>query len=147
MIYLIGSLRNKNIPEIGASLRTAGFEVFDDWWGAGERADDAWKEYESIRGRSYRDALRGDAAETIFRFDKDHLDRASIGVLALPAGKSGHIELGYLIGRGVPSYILMEGEPANDRWDLMYKFASGICYNVEELIDAVRRHSTVSSRE
>lgn len=138
MIYLIGSLRNDKIPHIGATLRGAGFDIFDDWWGAGERADDAWKEYENIRGRNYRDALKGDAAETIFHFDKDHLDRSNAGILVQPAGKSGHIELGYLIGRGVPTYILMEGEPERERWDLMLKFASGICYNTDELIQELK---------
>ena len=34
-IYIIGSLRNKNIPLIGNKLREAGFEVFDDWFSPG----------------------------------------------------------------------------------------------------------------
>lgn len=144
MIYLIGSLRNKKIPKIGTKLRKAGFDVFDDWWGAGERADDAWKEYESIRGRSYREALKGDAAETIFNFDLDHLKRASAGVLVYPAGKSGHIEFGWVC-RNVPGYILLPGEPKKDRWDLMLKFATysggDIVYSVEELVEKIGERS------
>ncbi len=46
MIYLIGSLRNPNIPAIANELRTLGYEVFDDWYAAGPEADDYWKSYE-----------------------------------------------------------------------------------------------------
>ena len=45
-IYLIGSLRNAKIAEIANKLRSAGHEVFDDWFGAGPEADDFWQKYE-----------------------------------------------------------------------------------------------------
>lgn len=133
-LYLIGSLRNPKLPSIGRSIRELGFEVFDDWFGAGERADDAWQEYEEVRGRHYSEALYGDAATNIFRFDMAHLSRADVGVLALPAGKSGHMELGYLIGQRKPTFVLFEGgEPK--RWDLMYRMVSEVAFSVPELLD------------
>ena len=138
MIYLIGSLRNEKIPHIGVALREAGHDIFDDWWGAGPEADDWWKTYEGTRGRSYRDALNGAAACTVFNFDKSHLDQAAAAVLVYPAGKSGHLEFGYIIGQGKPGYILLEGEPEQDRWDLMLKFATGIVYSVPELIEVLK---------
>lgn len=131
VIYLIGSLRNPAIPEIGNYLRTLGFEVFDDWISAGPIADDSWRDYEKARGHTYKQALEGYAARHVFDFDVRHLTRADIGVLVLPAGKSGHLELGYLIGRGKPGYILMDGEP--ERFDVMYQFADGIYYDKESL--------------
>ena len=30
-IYLIGYLRNPEVPKVAEKLRIAGFEVFDDW--------------------------------------------------------------------------------------------------------------------
>jgi hypothetical protein len=51
--------------------------------------------------------------------------------LILPAGKSGHLELGYMIGKGKLGYILLE-DP--DRWDVMYQFSSGVFYELDELI-------------
>lgn len=129
-IYLIGSLRNPRIPQIGNELREYGFEVFDDWHAAGREADDEWQRYEEFRGRSYREALSGFAAAHVFHFDLFHLDRSQIGLLALPAGRSGHLELGYLRGQGKPIFILLEpgklesrGSINGDRWDVMYKFA------------------------
>jgi hypothetical protein len=130
-IYLIGSLRNPKVPQIASQLRKVG-EVFDDWYAAGEIADDSWQAYEKARGHSYPEALDGFAAKHVYGFDYLHLIQADIGVLVTPAGKSGHLELGFLIGRGKPGYILMDQEP--DRWDVMYKFASGVYFKLEELM-------------
>lgn len=136
-LYVIGSLRNPSIPVYGRTLRAAGFEVFDDWHAAGPKADDHWREYEVSRGRTYTEALDGAAARNVFRFDKANLDRADAAVLVLPAGKSGHMELGYFIGTGKPGYILMD--PEDCRWDVMYRFATGVFGSVQELIEELQR--------
>ena len=130
-IYLIGSLRNAQIGEIANKLRAAGHEVFDDWYAAGPEADDYWQKYEIAKGHNYVQGLQGYAAKHVFSFDKFHLDRNDIAVLALPAGKSAHLELGYVIGCGKPGYILLDNP---DRWDVMYQFASGVFYSVDDLV-------------
>lgn len=130
-IYVIGSLRNPKVPLLGAGLRELGFNVFDDWFAASEIADDSWQAYEKARGRNFAEALAGYAAQHVFHFDKAHLDRCDAAVLLLPAGRSGHLELGYQIGRGKPGYILMESEP--DRFDVMYNFASGVFFDPKDL--------------
>ena len=107
--------------------------MFDDWFAPGPEADDYWQKYETARGHSYKEALRGYAAQHIFAFDFYHLNRAAIGLLALPAGKSGHLEFGWLIGKGVPGYILLDKEP--ERWDVMSQFANGVFTSIGELID------------
>jgi len=135
-IYVIGSLRNPEIVSIGNSLRSVGLDVFDDWHGAGPEADDYWKEYEIARGRTYADALSGHAASHVFAFDKFHLDRCDGGLLVLPAGRSGHLELGYIAGQGKPSFILTE--PNHDRWDVMYKFATRVFFSKEEMLEYFR---------
>lgn len=122
-VYLIGSLRNPKIPLIGIEMRTWGYEVFDDWFAAGPEADDKWREYEQMRGRSYVEALDGWAARHVFEFDETHLHDSDAAVLALPCGKSGHLELGYMAGGGKPTFILLD-DP--DRWDVMYKFAMAV---------------------
>lgn len=135
MIYLIGSLRNLEVPKIAARMRQAGLEVFDDWYAAGPEADDCWRDYEKEKGHSYKEALAGAAARNVFDFDKRHLDAASTVVLCLPAGRSGHLELGYCIGRGKKAYILIDSP---ERWDVMYQFATGIYTDLEELIDEIK---------
>jgi hypothetical protein len=135
-IYIIGSLRNPKIPQIARELRADGHSVFDDWFSPGKECDDEWQAYERSRGRTYKEALEGYHAEHQFSFDLKHIQAAEVGVLVLPAGKSGHLELGYMIGRGQRGYILLEdGEP--ERFDLMYKFAHGIAESLEELREMV----------
>jgi hypothetical protein len=141
-LYLIGSLRAPGIPELGNRIRKLGFDVFDDWFSPGPEADDKWKEYEQARGNTYRQALDGYAARHIFEFDHHHLVRADGAILAMPAGKSGHLELGIMLGWGKPGFIYYEGEP-KDRWDVMHLFANyrgsgkgyvkNVCFNFDAL--------------
>ena len=137
VIYLIGSLRNPELPKLGNILRAQGHEVFDDWFGAGPEADDYWQKHEKQRGSSYYDALHGHAAENVFKFDKRHIDRCDTVVLVMPAGKSGHLELGYAIGAGKRGFVYFHEEP--DRWDVMYHFAihSGgdVAFSTNQLLE------------
>lgn len=136
-IYLIGSLRNKDIPSLGNLLRAQGHEVFDEWFGAGPHADDHWQEYETERGRNYPEALAGYAANNIYQFDLRHIRTADIAILMLPAGKSGHLEFGYMMGQGKPGFIYFsEGLP--ERWDVMYLFATAVCFSLDKLIEEVQ---------
>ena len=129
-VYLVGSLRNPAIREAAKVLRDAGMEVFDDWHGCGPEADDHWKTYEKDRGRTYIQALEGKLAGHAFNFDKSNLDEADTVVLILPAGKSGHLELGYAAGRGKDTFIVLEPDRDEDRWDLMYKFATKVVTDI-----------------
>ena len=134
--YLIGSLRNKQIPEIAKQLRIKGFDIFDSWYAPGPNADDYWRDYEKAKGFTYQQALNDYAARHIFEFDKFHLDRCDGGILVWPAGKSAHLELGYLIGQGKPGYILIDGEP--ERWDVMLNFATNVSFSLEELLENLK---------
>jgi len=143
-LYIIGSLRNPKVTEVASALRKAGFDVFDDWYAAGPDADDAWRDYEKARGRTYLEALGGYAARHVFEFDKYHLDRADAAVLVAPAGKSAHLELGYMIGRGRPGFILLD--PEVERWDVMYQFATGLVDGVDELVQMIKERNMTHFR-
>ena len=135
VVYMIGSLRNENIPEMGNKIRELGFEVFDDWFSPGPEADDFWRKYEKKRGSTYKEALGNWAGKHIYEFDKFHIDRSDVGILYMPADKSGHLELGYMIGTGKKCFVLFDKEP--ERWDVMYQFAEDVCFNFEELKEAL----------
>lgn len=141
VIYLIGSLRNENIPVMAKQIRELGFEVFDDWFSPGPEADDFWRNYEKVRGSTYKQALRNWAGRHVYEFDKTHIDRADIGVLYMPGGKSAHLELGYMIGQGKPCFVLFDEEP--ERWDVMYQFAfengGNLCFNFGELKESLSK--------
>lgn len=142
-LYLIGSLRNKEVPRLAKEIReSTSVEVFDDWFAAGPEADDWWKTYETERGHSYAEALNGYAARHVFEFDKHHLDTADIGVLLLPAGRSGHLELGYLAGQSKLTYILLDGSYQDEgRFDVMYRFATRVFQKEEDLINELKEIS------
>lgn len=133
-VYLIGSLRNPEVPKLASLIRTQGYDVFDDWYAAGPNADDHWRDYEVSRGHNFVQALDGFSADHVFQFDLKHLNSADVGVLILPAGKSGHLELGYLIGQGKPGFILLDDQP--ERFDVMYKFAN-VIQTPSELLESL----------
>ena len=144
MAYLIGSLRNEKIPHMAKELReffNNDWEVFDDWFSPGPEADDFWRKYEKVRGSTYEEALSNWAGKHVYEFDKFHIDRADIGILYMPAGKSGHLELGYMIGQGKPCFILFDKEP--ERWDVMYQFCmengGGVCFSVDDLKSKLKK--------
>lgn len=137
MIYVIGSLRQDRPAKVANELREAGFEVFDDWHSQGTDADEHWARYEKRRGRTYREALAGKAACHAFEFDRRHLEACAGAVMVMPAGKSGHMELGWVLGQGRPGFILLDGEP--ERYELMVKFATAIVSSVEELVVEMKK--------
>ncbi|WP_316172981.1 hypothetical protein [Bradyrhizobium sp. SZCCHNRI2049] len=135
-VYLIGSLRNPQVPAVAKQIRDGGFTVFDDWYAAGPEADDYWRDYEKNRGRTYPEALRGLAAQNVFAFDLRNLEAADAAVLLMPGGKSAHLELGFMLGRGKPGFVLFTEEP--ERWDVMYQFANGVHFDTDELISDLK---------
>lgn len=135
-VYIIGSLRNPTVPHVAEDLRNVGFNVFDDWYAAGPEADDKWRDYEKQRGRTYTEALKGKAAQNVFAFDLTNLHTSDAVVLVAPAGKSGHLELGYMLGRGKPGFVYFPEEP--ERWDVMYQFANAVHFNFDELISDLK---------
>lgn len=141
VVYIIGSLRNPDIPKLAIKIRKLGFEGFDSWYSPGPEADEFWRKYEKIKGSTYKQALNDWAAKHIYEFDKYHIDRADVGILVMPAGKSGHLELGYMIGSGKKCFVLFDKEP--DRWDIMYQFAQenagDVCFSVDELIKKLKK--------
>ena len=138
VVYVIGSLRNPRVPDVAKTLRLrTGWDIFDDWYAAGPNADDHWRDYEQARGHTLAEALKGHSARHVFEYDKSHLDRADYGVLVLPAGRSGHLELGYLVGQGKRVIILMDGEP--ERYDVMYQFADFVVSDMDALVASLYR--------
>ena len=139
VIYVIGSMRNPEVLRVAKMLRAAGFDVFDDWFSPGEQADDKWQEYERDRGRTYEEAINGFHAKHVFELDYNHLRRCHAAVLVMPAGKSAHIELGWVVGKGKPAFVLFDKEP--ERYDIMYRFAytsgGSVCFNDAGLMYAI----------
>ena len=136
-MYLIGSLRNKELPSLANELREDFPEInfFDGWYAAGYEADDKWQEYEQEKGLSYVEALDGDPAHHVWSYDHHHLETSQGAVLVLPTGKSGHLEFGFMVGRGKSTIIHLPAEP--ERWDVMYRYADFVTTSYEQLAAAM----------
>jgi nucleoside 2-deoxyribosyltransferase len=137
-IYIIGSLRNPAIVKIGNKINKLGIEAFTSWFAAGPKADDYWKAYSKARGQSYITALRDYASQHVYNFDLGHLHRCDAGLLVLPAGRSCHLELGYIRGLGKPGYVLLDKETIKDRWDQMLNFATEIFTSQKEMLEYLK---------
>ncbi len=140
VIYVIGSLRNKNVPIISNKLRAINkdWEIFDSWYAPGPHADDYLRDYCKDKGMSYKETLQDWAATHIFEFDHFHIKRATDVIMVMPCGKSGHLELGVALGKSKRGYIFFNQEPK--RVDVMYQFATDIFFNFEELVEELKKY-------
>lgn len=142
VIYIVGSLRNADIPRIGNQLEEIGWEAFTDWHSAGPEADDYWQKHERERGRDYRQALKGYHANHVFDFDYHHLNRSHAGLLVVPCGKSCHLELGYLRGQQKPVFVLFQEPPKDGRWDIMYVFCKDVFFSQDEMLLKMKEYAS-----
>lgn len=137
-IYIIGTFKNDRVEPLGDKLRSLGFEVFDSWRGTHPESDQVMWRYEQNRGHSYKEALRGLAAQNAFQFDKKHLDESDLAIMVMDAGRSAHIEAGYMIGRGKPVFVLLEKDKKIERLDLMHNFLTDFFNTEEELLERLK---------
>ena len=141
MVYVIGSLSNPFVEEVADRIRETGIEAFDQWRAA---KGDFWADYALRRKLPFKEALKLDFVETAFQFDLKYLKSCSAAVLVMPAGRSGGIELGWILGQGKPGYILYDGEP--ERPDLMAKLATEVFFGVEDLVKELKRNEKHEDR-
>lgn len=139
-IYLGGSLQNEKIKFYANELRSRinNVVVFDDWMGAHPEADEKWREYSNQRCMSYEEAIRSNAGQNVFTMDLLNLISSDVFILVLPAGKSAHLEAGFMAGLryagfGKRMYILLDAG-SSERYDVMYAFADKVFTSFEDLL-------------
>lgn len=134
-------MKNKEVPLIANLIEEElGIEAFCDWHSPGPDADEYWRDYEALRGRTFKQAFNGYHARNVFEFDKYHLDRTDGVLMVMPGGKSAHLELGYVVGCGKPAWILFNEVP--ERFDVMLRFANDIFMSKEEMIEGIKPYVT-----
>jgi hypothetical protein len=134
-IYVASSWRNYAQPAIVHLLRRCGHDVYDfknpDVSDSGfhwSEIDPLWKGWSSaefIKGLDHPVARAG------FAKDLDAMLWADAFVLVMPCGRSAHLELGWAVGAGKKTVILLgSGEP-----ELMYKMADHVVSSAGDLFD------------
>lgn len=136
-LYVASSWRNAQQPSVVAALRAAGHEVYDFRNPGPDKKGFAWSEidpnWEAWTPERFRIALTHWRATEGFANDWNAMEWADAGVLVLPCVRSAHIEAGYFVGAKKPLIILLApGEP-----ELMYKMATALCVNIDEVITAL----------
>jgi len=134
-IYVASSWRNNFQQLIVHTLRAAKFEVYDFKNPHGNKGfsfhEVGLDGDKSIVGAAYVNALKHTRAEEGFTADFDAMKWADTFVLVLPCGKSAHLELGWAVGAGKRTAILLEEvvQP-----ELMYKMVDHIATDPIDLL-------------
>lgn len=143
-IYVASSWRNREQPVAVHALRAAGHQVYDFRHPKPGERGFAWSEIDRAWAMwsvpEYVEALSHPLAEAGFKNDIDAMEWADTFVLVMPCGRSAHLEAGWAIGRGKPTFILLEA----DEPELMYKLADGLVMGLAELIVALAALETSS---
>lgn len=134
-IYAASSWRNKYQPETVGFLQSLGHEVYDFRNPPG-KAGFQWKDieegWENWSLERYRELLLT-TPDAAFGFIADYraMQWADTCVLALPCGRSAHLEAGYFNGANKRLIIYM---PKLEEPELMYLMANKIVLNRAELL-------------
>lgn len=128
-IYVASSWRNERQPEVVATLRDAGHEVYDfreptpggrgfNW---NEVAPEGFQKFgqaaQECPPEVYLEAMRHPVAREGFRLDMNALRWCDACILVLPCGRSAHLELGWAAGAGKITGVLLD-DPVTP--ELMY---------------------------
>lgn len=137
-IYVASSWRNEQQPEVVKRLRAEGHQVYDfrdpppgtggQSWRSSEPDFDRWTPAQ------YRDALEHPIAIATLGGHLAALRWADTILFVAPAGRSAAIELGFGIGAGVATAVLLApGEP-----ELMFGLANKLCLDLDEVVTWLR---------
>ena len=136
-IYVASSWRNPRQPKVVQRLAEFG-NVYDfrnpapgDTGFAWSDIDPDWRNWSPAK---FRDALAHPIARRGFTLDMHALEAADVCVLVLPCGRSAHLELGFAVGAGRRTAVLLaDGEP-----ELMYRMVEFCALSVDELCGWLR---------
>jgi hypothetical protein len=139
-IYVASSWRNKQQPAVVEALCDAGHEVYDFRNPVPEKIGFAWSmldpDFQHWDLRTYVHNLHKPLAGEHFKLDADALDWCDTCVLVLPCGRSAHLELGYAIGQGKRSIIMLSTDQFTA--ELMYLLAGEFVTDIAELLAALQ---------
>lgn len=137
-VYVASSWRNPIQPAVCAVLTAAGIDHYD-FRNPPDSAAFSWDQVGgpnvTIDGMadcdSYRKMLEEPVAQAGFAADFAAMEKADTFVLVLPCGKSAHLELGWAVGAGKRTAILLE-DPIQP--ELMYRMVDHLSPSVHELL-------------
>lgn len=140
-LYVASSWRNELQPSVVADLRAAGHEVYDFRHPSAEDSGFSWGDiaanWQGWTPKQFIEALGSPIAERGFNSDFNAMQWADGCVLALPCNRSAHLEAGWFLGQGKPTFILIP--PNYPEPELMYRMCGldRLCTSMSELLSAL----------
>lgn len=135
-VYVASSWRNPYHQGVCAILAAAGIDHYD-FRNPPNGAGFGWEELGQpildglVDRDDYRKMLEHPRAIEGFGADFAAMEKADTFVLVLPCGKSAHLELGWAVGAGKRTAILLE-DPIQP--ELMYRMVDHLSPSVHELL-------------
>lgn len=139
-IYVASSWRNNFQQMVVEVLRAAKFDVYD-FKNPPENTGFSWAEVglpvttgqlgDTCTVKEYLAGIESPRSIEGFKSDFDAMNWADTFVLVLPCGRSAHLELGWAVGAGKRTAILLE-DPCTP--ELMYKMVDYLAPNVIDLL-------------
>jgi hypothetical protein len=149
-IYVASSWRNQLQPRVVEALRSQGHRVYDfkqpdstpdrgfHWSDTGLAHSNPAEGDPPVIGLAsasdYLAALAHPAAMHGFQRDFNEMVAADTFVLVLPCGRSAHLELGWAVGAGKRTAILLD-DPCTP--ELMYKMVDQVATSLDDLVQAL----------
>jgi hypothetical protein len=142
-VYVASSWRNPMQPGVCAVLKAAGIDHYD-FRNPPDGAGFSWREVKhadipGIKAKvadwenvdEYLRMVAHPRAVEGFRADFEAMQRADTFVMVLPCGKSAHLELGWAVGAGKRTIILLE-DPVEP--ELMYRMVDEMVTSIFDLL-------------
>lgn len=138
-VYVASSWRNDAQPHVVKYLRDLNAEVYD-FKNPGKATNGFhWSEVmpsfdskaQVCDQKDYLVALDHERSKEGFNSDFNAMQWADCCVLVLPCGRSAHLELGWFVGIGKPTAIILDGPKVTP--ELMYRMVSHIATDVNHL--------------
>jgi nucleoside 2-deoxyribosyltransferase len=135
-VYVASSWRNKQQPLVVEELKKEGFEVYNfrnpEPGDTGFHWSDISEDWKSWTPEQFIIALNHPISELGYNKDMVALNEADIVILVMPCGRSSHLELGYAVGSGKWTAILLSDEQVEP--EMMYRMASKVFVDVDNLV-------------
>lgn len=135
-VYVASSWRNIAQPAVVEAIRSMGHEVYDFRHPKPDDQGFSWgdiaSEWQGWNAKEYVNALDHPIAVAGFNSDFDAMRWADTFVLVQPCGRSAHLEMGWAVGQGKATIMLLgpDIEP-----ELMVKMCDHICIGMGELLE------------
>lgn len=139
-VYVASSWRNPIHVAVCAALKASGIDHYDfrnpapgvtgfSWREVGGKALSGQRQEEDVD--TYLKMINHPVAVMGYRRDFEAMEKADAFVLVLPCGRSAHLELGWAVGAGKKTAILLE-DPLEP--ELMYRMVDYLAPSLFDLL-------------